>query len=142
MLPLAARDCRRCPRFNRVPASVLPASVFLDEAITMPLDPVSAQMLLLQCSGDEIWSVETCRQQGIPESWIEELQGAFESGFDSDRITIYESGRMVNQYHGVLDLHLAYKLAEYLNIDWKRATATALGRQAEVAAIQAELDEI
>jgi len=108
----------------------------------MSLNPVTAQMLLLQCTGDEIWSVETCRQQGVPETWIEELQGAFESGFDSDRNTIYEDGRMVNQYHGVLDLHLAYKLAEYLNIDWKRVTSTAMGRQAEVVAIQAELDEL
>ena len=74
--------------------------------------------------------METCRQQGVPEAWIEELQGA------------YESGRMANQYHRVLDLHLAYKLAEYLNIDWKRATSSALGRQAEVAAIQSELDEL
>ena len=108
----------------------------------MPLNSVTAQMILLQCTGDEIWSVETCRQQGIPETWIDELQGAFESGFDSDRNTIYEDGQMVNQYHGVLDLHLAYKLAEYLNIDWKRVTASALGRQAEVAAIKAELDEL
>jgi hypothetical protein len=106
------------------------------------LNPITAQMILLQCTGDEIWSVETCRQQGIPETWIDELQAAFESGFDSDRNTIYEDGRMVNQYHGVLDLHLAYKLAEYLGIDWRRATAAALGRQAEVAAIKAELDEL
>lgn len=108
----------------------------------MSLNSVTAQMILLQCTGDEIWSVETCRQQGIPEQWIDELQGAFESGFDTDRNTIYEDGRMVNQYHGVLDLHLAYKLAELLGIDWQRVTATALGRQAEVAAIKAELDEL
>jgi hypothetical protein len=108
----------------------------------MRLTPVTAQMLLLKCDGDEIWSVETCRAEGVPEAWIEELSNAFESGFDSDRNTIYESGRMVNQYHGVLDLHLAYKLAEFLGIDWQAATAMALGRQAEVAAIKAALDEL
>ena len=49
---------------------------------------------------------------------------------------------MVNQYEGVLDLHLAYKLAEYIGIDWQRETATALGRAAEVKALQDALDEI
>lgn len=106
------------------------------------MDPVSAQMLLLKCTGDEIWDLDTCRREGVPESWIEELSGSFESGFNTVRNTIFVQGKIVNQYHGVLDLHLAYKLAEYLNIDWKRATASAVGRRAEVEAIKAELDEI
>ena len=108
----------------------------------MPLDQIAAQMLLLKCTGDEIWSEETCLQNGVPELWIEELKDRFESGYDSDRNTIYQNDQMVNQYEGVLDLHLAYKLAEYLGIDWQRATATALGRRAQVDAIKAELDEI
>lgn len=108
----------------------------------MQLTPVLAQSLLLQCSGDEIWSEETCRSSGIPESWIEELVDNYESGFDSDRNTIYEGQRIVNQYRGVLDLHLAYKLAEFLGIDWQRVTAGALNRRSEVAALQAELDEL
>ena len=106
------------------------------------MDPTTAQMLLLKCTGDEIWDVETCRQSGVPQIWIEELADQFESGYDTDRNTIYHRGKMVNHFHGVLDLHLAYKLAEYLGIDWKRATAFALGRRAEVKAIQAELDEL
>jgi hypothetical protein len=108
----------------------------------MQLTSVVAQSLLLQCSGDEIWSEETCRRSGIPESWIEELIDNYESGFDSDRNTIYEGQRMVNQYRGVLDLHLAYKLAEFLGIDWQRVTAGAHSRRAEVAALLAELDEL
>ena len=106
------------------------------------MTPVTAQFLLLKCTGDEIWDLETCRNTGVPSSWIEELADTFESGFDTDRNTIYHQGQMVNQFHGVLDLHLAYKLAEFLGIDWQRVTATAMGRRAEVDAIKAELDEL
>jgi len=108
----------------------------------MKLDFVSAQMLLLKCTGDDIWSEETCRCEGIPPSWIEELIDNFESGFDSDRNTIYKTDQPINQFRGVLDLHLAYRLAEFLGIDWQRATAHAIGRRAEVQAIIAELDEL
>ena len=83
-----------------------------------------------------------CRESGVPDEWVEELVENFESGFNTDRNTIYVGDRLVNQYRGVLDLHLAYKLAEFLGIDWQRATAFALGRRAEVAAIKAELDEL
>ena len=106
------------------------------------LNSVTAQMLLLKCTGDEIWNEQTCREVGIPESWIDELLDNFESGFDTDRNTIYEDSRLVNQYRGVLDLHLAYRLAEFLGIDWRRVTANAMGRRSEVAALQAELDEL
>ena len=68
----------------------------------MPLDSVSAQMMLLKCQGDEIWNVETCRSAGVPEDWIEELLDRFESGYDSDRNTIYHENKMVNQYEGCL----------------------------------------
>lgn len=106
------------------------------------LNSVTAQMLLLKCTGDEIWNEQTCREAGIPESWIDELIDNFESGYNTDRNTIYEDSQMVNQYRGVLDLHLAYRLAEFLGIDWRRSTANAIGRRAEVAALQAELDEL
>lgn len=99
-------------------------------------------MILLKCQGDEIWDVNTCRSEGIPEKWIEELLERFESGYDSDRNTIYQDNKMVNQYEGVSDLHLAYKLAEYLGIAWEKASATAISRQGIVAAIKSELDEI
>ncbi len=108
----------------------------------MELDPVLAQMLLFKCTGDDIWSEEQCRSEGIPQRWIEELIDNYESGFNSDRNTIYLNEQLTNQYRGVLDLHLAYRLAEFLEIDWKRATAHAIGRRAEVRAIIAELDEL
>ncbi len=106
------------------------------------MDQISAQMLLLKCQGDEIWDLDTCRSAGVPESWIEELCERFESGFDSDRNTIYHENRMVNQYEGISDLSLAYKLAEYLGIDWERASASAISRRGIVAAIKTELDEL
>lgn len=99
-------------------------------------------MLLSECVGDEIWSVETCQGKGIPQAWIDELADTFESGFDSDRQTIYEEGRVTNQYHGVRDLHLAYKLAEFLGVDAQRATEMSLGREAEVRALQEAVDEM
>ena len=113
----------------------------------MNLDPIKAQMLLLKCTGNHIWSIQTCRNEGIPEIWIEELRDSFESGFDTDRNTIYvddglNGEKIVNQYEGVLDLHLAYKLAEYLGIDWKSETALKLGRSAEVEALKDALDEL
>ncbi|MEM7784552.1 MAG: hypothetical protein AAF623_14480 [Planctomycetota bacterium] len=106
------------------------------------LDPVRAQFLLLKCRGDEIWDLETCRQERIPESWIAEMMDAFESGFDRDSNTIYYEGKMVNQYEGVHDLHLAYKLAEFLGIDWKRATSGIISRCGQVQALKLELDEL
>ena len=106
------------------------------------MDSISAQMILLKCQGDEIWNVETCRSAGVPEAWIEELLDRFESGFDSDRNTIYHDDKLVNQYEGVSDLRLAYKLAEYLGIDWEKASATAISRRGIVAAIKSEIDEL
>jgi len=106
------------------------------------MDPISAQMLLLKCRGDEIWDDEACRAARIPQAWIEEMKDRFESGFDADRNSIYVDGKLVNQYEGVSDLHLAYKLAEYLGIDWQRATAHAISRTAQVDAIKAEIDEL
>lgn len=108
----------------------------------MRLNSTSAQILLLNCVGDQIWDQQTCIEQGIPQIWFEELVENFESGFDSDRNTIYVNERVVNQYRGVSDLQIAFKLADFLGIDWKRVTSTAIGRRAQVAAIKAELDEL
>lgn len=105
-------------------------------------DSVAAQMLLLKCIGDEIWSEATCRAAGIPEPWIDELCENYESGFDSDSNTIYgEDGKLTNQYRGVSDLALARKLADFIGLDWKHGAATAFDRRAEVDAIKESLDE-
>ena len=105
------------------------------------MDKIKAQMLLMKCKGDEIWSIETCRNEAVPEIWITELRDTFESGYDSDRQTIYVDEKMTNQYHGVSDLKLAYKLAEYLGVDWKTATQFAIGKRAEVKSLQGAFEE-
>ncbi|QEG21703.1 hypothetical protein [Mariniblastus fucicola] len=105
-------------------------------------DSVTAQMLLLKCQGDEIWSEATCRASGVPDAWIEELCENYESGFDSDANTIYgEDGKLTNQYRGVSDLVLARKLAEFIGLDWKSAVAFTFDRRSEVNAIKELLDE-
>ena len=105
------------------------------------LTSLRAQMLLAECRGDEIWSTELCQQKGVPPMWIEELCDTFESGFRSDRETIYDERGLTNQYRGVRDLHLAYKLAEFLGVDVQQATASALGREAEVRALKEAVEE-
>ena len=103
---------------------------------------VKARMLLSQCRGDEIWAPQTCREQGVPESWIEEMSEAYESGFRHDRETIYENGEVTNQYFGVRDLHLAHRLAEFLGVNAKDVTALCIGSLAEVRALQEAVDEL
>lgn len=99
-------------------------------------------MLLSECRGNEIWSPQICREKGVPEAWIEELSDTFESGFKTDRETIYTDDGVTNQYHGVRDLHLAYKLAEFLGVDSARVTELTLGSEAEVRALQEAVDEL
>ena len=106
------------------------------------MNKVKAQILLMKCLGDEIWSIETCQKEGIPEQWITELRNTFESGFDTDRNTIYVDDKLTNQYHGILDLHLAYKLAEFLGVDCQAETQSSLGRRAEVKALQVAFEEL
>ncbi len=105
------------------------------------MNRLKALVLLGKCRGDEIWPLELCRQEGVPEAWLSELADALESGFDSDRNTIYLNDQVVNQFHGVPDLLLAYKLAESLGIDTARATSTALSRTAQVQALKEAVDE-
>ncbi len=98
-----------------------------------------ALALLSQCRGDEIWSVQQCRDQGVPEEWIEELADAFESGYRSDHETIYVGSTSTNQYHGVRDLDLAMRLADSMGLQVDRVTTNVLGRRAMVMAIKQAL---
>lgn len=101
-----------------------------------------ALAILEQCRGDEIWSIDHCRQYGVPESWVEELSDTFESGFRHDGQTIYWKGRVTNQFHGVHDVALAIRVAQSMGLDVDRVTATALGRVATIRAIkEAVMDE-
>jgi len=105
------------------------------------LNRLKALSILSECTGHEIWSVAHCQQRGVPAAWIDELSDCFESGFRFDRETIYEKDQAINQYEGVHDLALAYKLAEYLGVDTARVTYSALGRSAEVQALKEAIDE-
>ena len=106
------------------------------------LSRIKARMLLAECRGSEIWPKTLCRQKGVPDAWIEELADCFESGFETDRDTIYYEERVTSQYHGVRDVDLAHKLADFLGVDTRRVTELALGRQAEVRALQEAVDEL
>lgn len=100
-----------------------------------------ALALLSLCDGDEIWSVEYCRQHGVPERWITELTDAYESGFDADRDTIYYADKPVNQYEGVLAVDLAMKLAKVLGLPMARIENATLDRTEIVRVIRELLEE-
>ena len=107
----------------------------------MMLDRLRALTILSECTGADIWSVEYCREKRIPDVWIEELADTFESGFRTDRQTIYENEKVVNQYHGVRDLDLAIRLGEYLGVDTNRVTSVTFSPEAAVIAIKEAVDE-
>jgi hypothetical protein len=72
---------------------------------------------LSECRGDEIWSLDYCRQRCVPNQWIDSLMDAYESGFRSDRETIYYRGALVAQFEGVRDVDLALQIANELGLD-------------------------
>ena len=105
------------------------------------LNNLRAQVLINECTGDDIWSIELCQEKGIPKIWIDELIDAYESGFTSDAETIYYGGRIVNQFEGVRDVDLAIRLADFLGIDTARIISTSLTRASVVAALQEAVEE-
>ena len=106
------------------------------------LSRLTALRMLSECEGDEIWSVPLCREKGVPNTWIEELVECYESGFQSDRQTIYYNDRVVNQYHGLRDVDLAFKLAELLGVNTQQATSLAIGNRAQVRALREAVEEL
>lgn len=95
--------------------------------------------LLAECTGDDIWSVEHCRGRRVPEDWIERLADAYESGFDSDRHSIYTDDGLTNQYHGVRDVDLAIQIATAMGI---RIDANSLARYGRARLVQAIKDAV
>lgn len=95
--------------------------------------------LLTECTGDEIWSVQHCRARHVPESWIQQLADAYESGFDSDSQTIYTDEGVTNQYQGVRDVDLAIRLADAMGI---RIDSGALARYGRARLVQAIKDAV
>lgn len=98
-----------------------------------------ALSLLSECTGDDLWSIEHCHARRVPESWIEQLADAFESGFDSDRQTIYTQRGVTNHYHGIRDVDLAIRLAESLDI---RIDSNAVARHSRTSLVQAIKDAV
>lgn len=101
----------------------------------MSLSRSKSLALLSKCVGNEIWSVVTCLELGIPRAWIDDLADAYESGFDTDQNTIYVGDLPTNQYQGVRDVDLAIRLGRHLGIDVDRVTATSLSSRGVVQAI-------
>lgn len=101
----------------------------------MSLSRSKSLALLSKCVGNEIWSVQTCRESGVPQEWIDVLADAYESGFKTDNRTIYVGDSVTNQYHGIRDVDLAMRLGRQLGIDVDRVTETTLNSRAVVQAI-------
>ncbi len=100
-----------------------------------------ALSLLSECTGDELWSIEYCRQRGVPETWIEELLDGFESNFALESRTIYVDNQRVNQYEGIRDVDLACKLGEYLGVQTEPILTLGGNRQRIVQAIREAVEE-
>jgi len=107
--------------------------------------------ILLECEGDLIWNVEHCRVRGVPETWIESLAEAHESGFERDRDVIYidrcvaggkaAGVRPTNQFHGIHDLKLAIEIAGQLGVDVAPLTVASRTRRQIVQAIKDVIEE-
>jgi hypothetical protein len=97
--------------------------------------------LLYLCDGEEIWSIEFCQRQGVPERWVRELRNGYESGFSEDSQTIYYDGRIVNQFEGVLAVDIALRVATALGIDAAAILRDYRSRSGIVRAIQERVEE-
>ncbi len=102
---------------------------------------LKALLLLSECTGDDIWSLEYCRQRGIPEAWIEQLTDCYESGFQDDAQTIYFMGEITNQFEGIRDVDLAVNFAKFLGIDVSQYGPFASTRAELVQNIQDAAEE-
>ena len=108
-------------------------------AIMLPR--LTARTLLNECTGRDIWSVDYCLEKRVPQEWIDELTDGFESGFRTDRQTIYYEEKVVNQFQGVRDIDLAKKLAALLGVNVEFVIGTAFSPEAQVRALQEAVDE-
>ncbi|MFO0924154.1 MAG: hypothetical protein U0905_16875 [Pirellulales bacterium] len=105
------------------------------------MDRYRAHLLLSECTGDDLWSADYCRQRGIPEPWIEELLDCYESGFENRSQTIFVGDEVVTQYEGVRDVDIAIKLAEYLGHDIRDILETTMHRSIIVRRIREKVEE-
>ena len=100
-----------------------------------------AMMLLSECNGDDIWSIEYCRKRLVPDSWVKQLHDVYESGFETEDASIFYRERLVNQFAGVRDVDLACKLGEYLGLNVKQIVELQFSRTGVVRAIRESVEE-
>ncbi len=100
-----------------------------------------ALMLLSECTGNDIWSIEYCRLRLIPEAWIKQLRDTYESGFDSNDAMIFYREKLVNQFAGVRDVDLACKLGQFLGLEVDRIVSSQYSRSGVVGAIREAMEE-
>ncbi len=93
------------------------------------------------CTGDDVWSIEHCRSVGIPDSWIRSLREVYESGFKSDKETLYYEGKRIHQYEGILDADLAARIGEQFGIDVVRIQSDSFSRSDFVRRIREAIEE-
>jgi hypothetical protein len=109
--------------------------------LSMMISRAHALQLLSLCDGEEIWSIEYCRSQSVPERWVRELRNGYESGFADPTQTIYYDGRVVNQFEGVLAVDIAVRVAATLGVDMTRIAGHHLSREGIVRAIREQVEE-
>lgn len=105
------------------------------------LSRVRARNLLAECRGDEIWSLPYCEERGVPAEWLVELTDCFEAGLPHRGEALWTDAGRVHQYHGVRDLDLALRLAEWLGVDVEPLRARVFESRALVVALREAVDE-
>ena len=100
-----------------------------------------ALKLLSECTGDDIWSIDYCHKSLIPDSWILELQDAYECGFSCPSQLIFYRGEAVNQFEGVRDVDLACKIGQLLNVNVSRIVEQQFSRAGVVRAINEAIED-
>ena len=100
-----------------------------------------ALQLLQLCDGEEIWSVEYCRRQRVPDHWVRELRDAYESGFSHRSQSIYYQGQLVNQFEGVLAVDIALRVAKVLGVEIDGILQRQVSREGIVQAIREQVEE-
>ena len=87
-------------------------------------------------NGARIWEFD-----GTTNAWIEELQDAYESGFDSYNQTIYYRNEVVNQFEGIRDVDLACKIGQLLKVNVARIVQQQVSRVGVVREIREAIEE-
>ncbi len=105
------------------------------------MNELTALKLLSECTGDDIWSLQHCRERRVPQDWLDELADCFESNPQIDSETIYYRESATNQFEGIRDVDLARRIATFLRIELADLEQRALNRQHLVRLIQESAEE-